>query len=81
VERGSGKPRGRLLLFVESPDVPVVVHFLSGRHFEGTDDAEAEELGVGVVPDGFGELGVLLFPCFAGGAAGGDAEVLGVIVP
>ncbi len=60
--------------------VPVRLHLLGGRRLERADDAEAEELGVGVIPDALGELRVLDLPLGTGAAAGGDAELGGIFV-
>ena len=58
------------------------MHFFWAGNDEWPNDAEAEELGIGVVPDTFGELRILDFPIGGGGATGGGAEGGGfVIVP
>ncbi len=79
-----GRPpsaRRRASLFLD-PAVPVLLHVLFRRGFERTDDSEAEELGVGVIPDALRELGILDFPVGVGGAACCDSELFGgIIVP
>ena len=54
--------------------VPELEQLLWRGHLEGTDDAEAEPLGIGVVPDALGELRILLLPLPTGAAAGGAAQ-------
>ena len=70
-----------LLHHVFGPEVPGIVHFLDGGHAERADEAHAEELGAGVIPDALGKLGVHHFPGVLGAAAGGAAEVLWIIIP
>lgn len=53
------------------------MHFLRCGDFEGADDAEAEELRVGEVPEALGEFGVLGLPVGLTAAAGGGAAVVG----
>ena len=60
--------------------IPDAVHFFWAGNDEWPNDAEAEELGIGVVPDTFGELRILDFPSGGGGAASGDAEGGGFVV-
>ena len=56
------------------------MHFFWAGSGEGPNDAEAEELGIGVIPDTFGELRILDFPSGGGGAASGGAEGGGFVV-
>src|SRR5580765_2824093 len=46
--------------------VPVFEHLLLRRNLERTHNAEAEERGVGHIPDALGQLRVFFFPPFFG---------------
>ena len=61
--------------------VPVFIHFFCARDFERTDDAEANELGVGQIPDRLRQLRVLHFPVGDGVGASGATEAVGVVGP
>ena len=50
------------LLFLRHAVVPGGEHFFRRGDFQRTDDAEAEPLGIGVVPDALGKLRILGFP-------------------
>src|SRR5262245_18827480 len=54
--------------------VPEFLHLGSGRDFERAHDAEAEPLGVCVIPDALRQLRILLFPAALGVAARGAAQ-------
>src|SRR6185369_17629867 len=75
---GNGEPIG---LVVFDAVGPVFGQLFGRRHFERTNNAEAEELRVRVVPDAFGELRVLHFPGGAGSASGRAAQTGGIIIP
>ena len=64
-------------LFALDAAVPDSEQSLGRRDGQRPDDANAEELGVGVIPDALGELGILDLPDFVGIAACGAAEFVG----
>ena len=59
-----------LLKSISRTSVPEKVHLFDRGDFKGADDAEADPLGVGVIPDGFGLLRVFGFPPLFGEFAG-----------
>src|SRR4051794_16146733 len=71
----------RLLLVMFEAAVPVAVHIVGRGEFGGAHETEAEPLGVGHVPDAFGELRVLLLPVGGGGGASGARKCFRRIVP
>lgn len=73
-EQDCGEQHRGLVFFFDAV-VPVAKHFFGGGKFQGADEAEAEPLRVGVVPDAFGKLRVLHFPAWVGGDAGAAAEL------
>src|SRR4029453_16291232 len=61
--------------------VPLKGFLFGGGLVEGANDAEAEEEGVGKIPDALGKLRILLLPVGGGGDAGGTASTAGGGVP
>src|SRR4029453_7045721 len=61
--------------------VPLKGFLFGGGLVEGANDAEAEEEGVGKIPDALGKLRILLLPVGGGGDAGGTASTAGAVVP
>ena len=55
--------------------LPEEVHLFDDGDVKGADDAEADPLGVGVEPDGFGLLWVFVFPPLFGEFTSRRAEV------
>src|SRR5260370_14196 len=53
--------RSVLVVMLQSA-APVPEHLIEARDLGGTNQAEAQPLGVREVPDAFGQLRVLLFP-------------------
>ena len=69
---------GRTLEWTSRPGIPEEVDFFDGGSGGRADDAEAEPVGVSVIPDGFGLLGIGHLPVDLRGQTGGGAKVLGV---
>ena len=69
---------GRTLEWTSRPGIPEEVDFFDGGSGSRADDAEAEPVGVSVIPDGFRLLGVSHLPVDLRGQAGGRAKILGV---
>ena len=65
----------------EEVGVPEEVHFFNRRNGLGAHHAEADVLGVGVIPDRVGNLGVEHFEVFVRGDAGSAAQHLGIVIP
>jgi hypothetical protein len=80
VETFSIIPKQRRLVSLDAA-VPIFREFFGRRNFERTNDAETEELRVGVIPDALWQLRVLHFPRRAGSAARGAPECEGIIIP
>src|SRR5437667_9671980 len=81
VEGYLSRIRPGLVLVLFDSAVPVFSHFLRWRDLERADDAEAEELGVGVVPDALGQLRVLHLPRFIRAETRGTAEHFPRVIP
>src|SRR5258706_5086011 len=60
---------------------PILLHFFRRWHFQGTDDAKADELRVGEIPDTLWQLRILHFPGAVGAAPRGAAAGGRRIVP
>ena len=69
---------GRTLEWTSRPGIPEEVGFFDGGSGGRADDAEAEPVGVSVIPDGFGLLGIGHLPVDFRGQTGGGAKILGV---
>src|SRR2546430_3340064 len=70
----------RWLVFLHAA-VPVFGHLLRRRHLQRPNDAEAEELRVGMIPDALGQLRVLHLPRFVGRPPRGAAKLLRRVIP
>lgn len=68
----------RTLEWTSRAGIPEEVDFFGGGGSGRADDAEAEPVGVSVIPDGFGLLGISHLPVDFRGQTGGGAKVLGV---
>src|SRR5215831_4356595 len=73
--------RRSLLLVMFLAAVPVSVHLVGARHPRRTNQAEAQPLSVGFVPDALGQLRVLLLPRRVGRDAGSASQHIRRIVP
>src|SRR5947207_692281 len=61
--------------------VPLRLFLVSRRLAQGADDAEAQKLRIGQIPDALRLLWVLLLPAFVGIAPSGAAKPLRLVVP
>src|SRR5579863_6781402 len=77
----AAKLRAPALLIIFHTAVPVAVQLIYPGHFHRTHQAETEPLGIGLVPDAFGQLRILLLPVGVGSHAGGAAQHVRRVVP